>query len=243
MEPMLIAVTLVALALATAMSWLAWRLWREERRRSAARAAWLAARADEVRGRPRGPIGHEAARERRAAEPLERAPALRAPSLLADEGASAAPHRRLAVSLAVVAMAGAAMLAFARFAGTPAGGEAPQGRGGPGPLALISLGHHLEGDALTVTGSVENPVDGVTLDGVTAVVSAFDAAGGLLASASASLDLTPLPPGARSPFVVTVAGARGVGRYRVGFRGPDGQVLGHVDRRHDRHDRREGELP
>jgi hypothetical protein len=47
------------------------------------------------------------------------------------------------------------------------------------------------------------------------------------------VDLSPadLRSGTDAPFEIHVAGARNVGRYRVGFRQADGTVVAHVDRR------------
>ena len=39
-----------------------------------------------------------------------------------------------------------------------------------------------------------------------------------------------LAPGSESPFVVTVAGAGDVGRYRISFRADD-RIVAHVDTR------------
>jgi len=47
------------------------------------------------------------------------------------------------------------------------------------------------------------------------------------------LDFTSLTPGDESPFVIRVPVSGEVSRYRVGFRGPDDRVVGHVDRRTD----------
>jgi hypothetical protein len=59
----------------------------------------------------------------------------------------------------------------------------------------------------------------------------FDSAGALLASGQALLDVTALGPGDDSPFVVSVPVSGAVARYRIGFRGEDGRVIAHVDKR------------
>ena len=56
-------------------------------------------------------------------------------------------------------------------------------------------------------------------------------AGSFLASGRAPLDFTLLRPGDESGFVIAVPVTAPVARYRVGFRGEDGHVIGHVDRR------------
>ena len=66
---------------------------------------------------------------------------------------------------------------------------------------------------------------------VSVTAFAFDESGAFLASGRALLDITALAPGDESPFVVTVPVAENVARYRIGFRGDDGRVIAHVDRR------------
>jgi hypothetical protein len=99
------------------------------------------------------------------------------------------------------------------------------------PLELMSLRHERDGEKLTVTGLVLNPRQGGRVERVSAVVYVYDPAGTFLASGRALVDYTKLDPGAESPFVVTVIAPGKIGRYRVGFRGQDGAVVGHVDRR------------
>lgn len=83
---------------------------------------------------------------------------------------------------------------------------------------------------LTVSGLVRNPSQGVAVNGVTAVVFAFDRTGAFLASGRAALDFSALSPGDESPFVVNIANVADVARYRVTFRSGSG-VVRHVDRR------------
>ncbi len=59
----------------------------------------------------------------------------------------------------------------------------------------------------------------------------FDEKGVFLASGRALIDVTSLPPGDESPFVVTVPVTETVARYRIGFRDENGRVIAHVDRR------------
>jgi hypothetical protein len=98
-------------------------------------------------------------------------------------------------------------------------------------LELLSLHHEKKGQTLTITGLVQNPRTGRPLDGVTATAHLLASDGSVLGSGRAALDYTRLAPGDESPFLVTVPVADGVARYRVGFRTPDGRVVGHVDRR------------
>jgi hypothetical protein len=99
------------------------------------------------------------------------------------------------------------------------------------PLELVALGHDRDSDRLTVRGVVRNPASGAPVERLTAVVFAFNADGGFLASGRAIIDASSaLRPGGESTFVVTVPGAGAVGRYRVSFR-TDDRVVPHVDRR------------
>jgi hypothetical protein len=43
--------------------------------------------------------------------------------------------------------------------------------------------------------------------------------------------VTALAPGDESPFVVAVPVTEAVARYRIGFRGEDGRVIAHIDKR------------
>ena len=61
-----------------------------------------------------------------------------------------------------------------------------------------------QGTTLTVSGLVRNPGAGAAVNGVTAVVFAFDRDGAFVASGRAPLDFGALAPGDESPFVVTV---------------------------------------
>ena len=131
-----------------------------------------------------------------------------------------------------------ALIAFAfRWAvsapGAPAS-ETTQAVAGavPQPLSLVSLGHEQQADGtLVISGVVRNPPDSAARARLFAVASLVDSAGVLIASARAPLDFTTLAPGDESPFVVRVAGATGVARYRVGFRDAEGRSVAHVDRR------------
>jgi hypothetical protein len=99
------------------------------------------------------------------------------------------------------------------------------------PLELVSLRHDREGEKLTITGLVINPRHGARVERASAVVFVFDQAGAFVASGRALIDYTRLDPGSESPFVVTVIAPGKIGKYRVGFRGQDGAVVSHVDRR------------
>jgi hypothetical protein len=98
-------------------------------------------------------------------------------------------------------------------------------------LELLSLQHTQRDGTLVITGLVQNPRGGAALARVQATVQLFGPDGGALASGRAPLDFTTLSPGDESPFVIRVPVSTVVARYRVGFRGENDRVLGHVDRR------------
>jgi hypothetical protein len=108
---------------------------------------------------------------------------------------------------------------------------APPRRSAAPPLELVSLNHSQAGDKLTVTGLVQNPRTAAPVSKVFATAFVFAADGTFLASARAPLDFTTIGPGDESPFVVTVPVKGEIARYRIGFRGEDGRVVAHVDRR------------
>jgi hypothetical protein len=100
------------------------------------------------------------------------------------------------------------------------------------PLELLSLRHASDSSGnFTVTGLVQNPASGRSLQGVVAVIYLFDQQGRYLTSGKARIDVTAFQAGDESPFIVKIPNASGVSRYRVGFRLEDGGVVAHIDRR------------
>jgi hypothetical protein len=99
------------------------------------------------------------------------------------------------------------------------------------PLELLTLRDSRDANTLTITGLVQNPRGGATLKQVFVTALVFDANGDFLASGQALLDVTALAPGDESPFVVSLPVRGAVARYRIGFRGEDGRVIAHVDKR------------
>jgi hypothetical protein len=139
-----------------------------------------------------------------------------------------------AVAAIVVIGVGTGVMYVVRHADAIAGLGRQLTAGGPPstPLELISLRHSENGGrAFSVTGFVQNPLQGGAVRDVVAVVYLFDAEGRYFASGRAPLDVKSLQPGDESPFVVTIPSVSGVSRYRVGFRTDDGDVVAHVDRR------------
>jgi hypothetical protein len=98
------------------------------------------------------------------------------------------------------------------------------------PLELVALGHDRDGDQLTVRGVVRNPAAGAPIDRLIAVVFVFNRDGEFVASARAAVEAAALRPGGESSFVVTMASAGDISRYRVSFR-TDERVVPHIDKR------------
>jgi hypothetical protein len=234
----LLLVTLVSMLLAAIMSIVAWHSSREERRRSEARIAALAAEIHD--GLAMRPAGAEQSGDLFAA----RQPA-RGGFRFATVAAGGLFVCGSAAALAVVsshtssnasstASSSALHAAADRSVQTaPASVERHAeavNAAAAVPIELVALGHDREGDRLIVRGIVRNPSSGAALDRVTAVVLLFKDDGGFLGSGRATVESPALSPGGETAFAVTVPGANGVGRYRVSFRSED-RIVPHIDRR------------
>jgi flagellar basal body-associated protein FliL len=243
----LLVVTLVSMLVAVIMSFVAWRVATEERRRSEARVAALAA---EIHG-----------------DDFDLRPAdvhaTPTPTLAPTRGLFAAAQpaessSRLAtvVALGVIVVGSVATLALLLSSSSHRAANASRADHRANaisadnhsdatrvansdtretsvsavPVELVALGHDRDGDQLTVRGIVRNPSSGLALERLTAVVFLFNRDGNFLASGRATVQSPTLNPGGESTFVVTVAHAADVGRYRVSFRTDDG-VVPHIDRR------------
>jgi hypothetical protein len=257
MNTLLLGITTLSLLIAAVSTGVAWRVVRADRRRTAARVAALAAAAG-VRSAAGGaatqlqPVDtsvepadispvHEflpaaAGTTPRVTEPLS-APASGSDPVLVNGGAifarpavdsgSSSRQLRLLTAAAVVgllAVGGAgAMFVSGR---TPAASRpAPHS-----PIELVALMHNRTDGVLSVSGVVRNPAGGTPIDHVDAQVRVFDAAGIMIATRSARLEVARLAPGQDAPFAVTLGEATTAARYRVSF-ATDGNMLPHVDRR------------
>jgi hypothetical protein len=225
---MLLLVTVISIVLAAVMGVVAWRIGGEERQRSAARVAALAA---EIRGAEALPlriVAHDL--ELRAVPPGEGLFAVaerpetsrRWPAVMAASVFVVAT----AIALVIVLSGGSRGTTHAADQ-TPAAASAPAAAP---PLELVGLGHERDGDRLIVRGVVRNPPAGAALERVTAVVFLFNRDGGFLTSGRVMIDPSALRAGGESIFVVTIPGAADVGRYRVSFR-TDDRIVPHTDRR------------
>lgn len=207
MDAILLGITAISLGLAVVMGIVLFRLLREEQLRSEARVALLSAAAAE---------GQQDVAATESDNTGDSAPGLP----WWKQGAFAA-----AVAGFVVVAAGCALvIGLARDASSPRAAM---------PLDLLTLDHQAGDGHLTIEGVVRNPAGNHAAHGVVATVALFGPDGTLRAAARAGVDHPTLPPGGDSPFVIKVAVTGTVSRYRVGFRGPDGEVLAHVDRRPD----------
>jgi len=225
MDTILVVITGLALAIAAAMGVILVRTLRLERRRSDARVALL--------------------EELAAARPVS-ARAVAGPEIFEEHDEPSAWPRRFAVIGVLAALLCGVFIGWRSLG--PAGPvssassqPAAQAPGRPGsdataaaqPLELLSLQHAQQDGAMVISGLVQNPRGSAPLVGVQATVVLMAADGGTLASSRAAIDFTTLAPGDESPFVIRVPAAGGVARYRVGFRGANDRVLGHVDRRNN----------
>ena len=238
METILIAVTSLSLAAAAGMGAMLVRTLRLERRRSDARVALL----EELAGNPPVRTPERPLRPAVTYDDFELHPSSTRAGAIFEEHHDPSPWpRRFAVIGVVAIVLSVAFLAF-RTIGAPDRGSTNQqaAAGSAGqpeltavtlPLELLSLQHAAENGWLVISGMVQNPRGSAALSGVQATVVLLTADGQPLATDRAPLDFTTLAPGAESPFVIRVAAASEVARYRVGFRSQDGRVLGHVDRR------------
>ncbi len=248
MDVVLLMLTTLSLAAAAGFGFLSWRVGREEREREQARVAALTTAMtgpSAVRGRDEtappslrgfgetGPrLGETFPLE---ADAPETQVAVGSVFERATEGLRGRPTIKVAVIGAMVvtmvigAIIGARMSDNAAVSTTPTRREAVA-TNAPAPLELMSMRHQREGTTLTVSGLVRNPSQGVAMNGVTAVVFAFDRSGAFLASGRSALDFSALGPGDESPFVVSIPNVLDVARYRVTFRSGSG-VVRHIDRR------------
>jgi hypothetical protein len=255
----LIILTLVSIVVAVVMSVVALRTTAEERRRSDARVARLAADIFEPdfelhpsstpADRPAPAVHAPIARERQAAIVERPGVDTHAAPATADLFATTQPEpsgSRLATaavfgvlvvgSLATVALLlgsgshGAVAATAAESRSGRENGANAAARGEPAPLELVALGHEREADHLTVRGVVRNPSSGTVVDGLAAVVFLFGRDGNFISSSRTDVETTHLTPGGESRFVVNVPTAADIGRYRVSFR-TDDRVIPHVDRR------------
>ncbi|MGV3516977.1 hypothetical protein [Luteitalea sp.] len=171
--------------------------------------------------------------------------ASRPSGLFADVPAARRGDARGAIALGGVVLVALIAVGYALFgrptpAPVPAGATSTEARTAPAsvpaaaggmPLELLSLSHEQRNGVLVVRGRVRNPVAGSDRSGVVASVMLLDVAGGFLGSARTPLETTRLRPGDEVGFVAELPSHKDVRRYRVTFRGVDGALVPHADRR------------
>jgi len=213
---MLLVTTVLSLAVAIVMTGVAWRLARDEQRRSDTRVADLAA-----------DLYHD---DSPAPVPINE---LFAPD--AQPRTKGSLVNALAIGVVVVGSLIALLVLFtsgtSERPGTPvvkASSDLPATA--PAALELTALAHDRAGNELTVRGLVRNPSGGASIGGLMAGVSVFNRQGDLVASGRALIERPSLEAGVESRFVVRIADAGDVYRYRVSFT-VDNRAVAHVDRR------------
>ena len=243
MDTLLLGITVVSLGVALVMSVTAWRLMRDEKRRSAARIAALSAAVSTDAQASQFP---ELPLVERKAERISRAPwKPAAPIVPEPQPEPSVTHATGFLGAASVErdsggrQRGLAIAAFVLFAMLSGGlvwmMSGPEGTSavavGPNsPLELVSLSHARQNEKLAVSGLVRNPVSGKPVERLSAVVFLFDRMGTFVTSSRAHVDFLKLGAGDESPFVVAIDAPPTVSRYRVSFRTDDG-VVPHIDRR------------
>jgi hypothetical protein len=245
MDTVLITVTALSLAMAIGMGVVIARLLRDDRERSEARVAVLAAMAGDPAPRQRQSAeaatvpSTDAASRRPSPEPfadLELGPVhpgmISSAELFAPRTEPSPWGRRFAVigTLAALLVATAFVLTAGRTPSQSPPVPAPAAYEGT-PLELVALRHIREPRTLTVSGVVHNPATGAPVSRLVATAFVFGPGGAFLTSSRAPLDVSTLAPGDESRFVVAVPVDGEVSRYRIGFRTEDGRVVAHVDKR------------
>ena len=157
--------------------------------------------------------------------------------LFAEREQSSPWTRRLGIVAAVAlatAFVGFTASSFTRSVATdsPAAKSVAPPSGGSTTLELLTLAYEHKDGTLTINGMVQNPkASTVMATGVEVTALVFGSDGAVVASDKAPLDFSRLRPGDESPFVVRVPVTGNIARYRIGFRGDDGRVIAHIDRR------------
>ena len=248
MEFVLGTSTLLALATAVAMGVVTWRLVREERRRSAARLAALAAELQRRQSTPRDPrsAGRPSAVEPAATRtttavpvdvtirgteppPATNEPGARGVDLFGTPvDATGGWSRRLAgLGVAGIVLLVAVLAAIVTSsAGNREGETAATDQV---PVELLALNHEREDGLLAISGTIRNPLDGKVATHVIVLVMAFDRDGVMVATQRAPLELETLPPGGESPFAISLPAKR-ASRYRISFL-IDETTVPHIDHR------------
>lgn len=259
MDAVLVPVTVVSMVAALVAGGVAWRLSRSERRRSEARVAALAAEIAALEhGEPHAPPAVPLPPRPPAPRAEVRSPSRPVVTKMEDESfdsplprpsEAATSHAelfgttreaprargRLASVVGIGAMVVGLAIAGIYWINAPAAGVAEASRPSASdtdtPLELVSLKHARQAQDWTITGLVQNPAGGRPVERVAAVAFLFDSDGSFVGSGRTPLEVQMLLPGDESPFIIKIKAAGKVERYRISFRGEDGRIVRHLDRR------------
>lgn len=204
----LTVLSITAVIVACAAAAYAWRVARQDRLRSEARVAALAAAIDGTAGDVPAAMFEPAPRTRLQGRPL----------LKLGVG--------FAMAVGIIVLVAMSSDRRATSAAEPPAAPTAQSAQ---ELELLSMRHARAGDNMTVTGLVRNRGEAASA-AIMAVVFVFDRDGGFVASGRAPLEFARIAKGDESPFQVTIPDVKEVGRYRVSFRTESG-IVPHVDRR------------
>ncbi len=232
MDIALVSVTAISLTMAFAMGIVAWRIIREERRRSDVRVASLLTQL----GRPPDPSGDVSSglhtHGRVPPPPLE-TPVPDPPSeprprrlFAAVTGPSVLLRPFLATigGVGIVLALGTVAMLSGRDTPPPALSERAT------PVELLSLAHAKQGEYLAITGAVRNPADGVDRGRLSVMATVFDRDGTLIGTGQTPLPVRALAPGGETPFTISMPEADRINRYRISF-AQDQIGVPHIDRR------------
>jgi hypothetical protein len=224
METLLLTITLLSSAAAVGAGLLSWRVMRQERLRSEARIAALAADIEADEGET--PAAAEFPVREQTVD--VHGGLFSAPRSESTGGRFAAAAAAGALVVATI-VSGLVLSSGDEPARQPAGAEPAPVAPANIPLELIALGHEREPDRLTVRGVVRGRAS--TSDpSLTAVVLLFDRDGELITSGRAQVGDPHAAPGDDRRFIVSVPAGAQVSRYRVSFRSDD-HIVPHVDKR------------
>ena len=189
---------------------------------------------DEFADEPQAPKGNVTAGERAWVE-LDLQPVAGVGGLFAEPERESPWTRRFGIAAAVAIVAvivGFTISSFTRSGAADVSAEPAQVAAASPTLELLTLAYEQKDATLTISGMVQNPKTSPAIAaGVEVTALVFAADGTIVASAKAPLDFSRLRPGDESPFVVRVPVTGSIARYRIGFRGDDGRVIAHLDRR------------
>ena len=249
MDFVLGTVTLLALATAVAMGAVTWRLVREERRRSAARLAVLAAELQRRQATSRSP---RSAGRPSTVEPVATRSTPAAPVDVTIRGPEPPPatnepdtqdvdlfgtpvdatggwSRRLA-GMGVAGIVLLVAVSAAIFTSAAANRENETTATDQIPVELLALNHEREDGLLAISGTIRNPLDGKVATHMIVLALAFDRGrrdGRHPTGPSRARDAT---PGGASPLSPFPCRPHGPGRYRISFL-IDETTVPHIDRR------------